>query len=123
MTTTSEKYGTVSGSTSATGIDRSAPVEARSTYIACSSRPAAARARRTAGKVRPSFMITAPSVSASRRASSGSGRVPGSTVSTSVWRTSGQATDAVAAAKAGTPGTTTVSNRSASASCMYMNDP
>ena len=44
-------------------------------------------------------------------------------MSTSVWRTRGQATEAVAAAKAGTPGTTTVSKRAANASCMYMNDP
>ena len=67
--------------------------------------------------------MIAPSVSASRRASSGSGSVPGSTVSTSVCRTSGDATAAVAAAKAGTPGTTSVGKRGASRSCMYMNDP
>ena len=41
--------------------------------------------------------MMAPSVSASRRASSGSGKVPGNTVSTSVWRTNGWATIAVAA--------------------------
>ena len=43
---------------------------------------------------------------ARRRASSASGSVPGSTVSTSVWRTRGDATAAVAAANAVTPGTT-----------------
>jgi hypothetical protein len=83
-------------------------------------RPAASSARRTAGKVLPSFMITAPWVSASRRASSGSGIVPGRTVSTSVWRTRGLATAAEAAATEVTPGTTSVWNRPESRSCMYM---
>ena len=46
--------------------------------------------------------------------------VPGSTVSTSVCRTSGLATAADAAATDVTPGTTSVWNRSASRSCMYM---
>ena len=67
--------------------------------------------------------MIAPSVSASRRASSGSGRVPGSTVSTSVCLTSGVADVAVAAAKAGTPGTISVRNFSESRSCIYMNEP
>ena len=64
--------------------------------------------------------MMAPSVSARRRASSASGSVPGRIVSTSVCRTSGAATEAVAAANAGTPGTTSVSKRPASRSCMYM---
>jgi hypothetical protein len=118
-----EKYGTVSGSTSATGSHRCSGIEARSTYSAPSRRPACSSAERTALKVRPSFMMIAPSVSARRRASSGSGRVPGRMVSTSVWRTSGSATAAVAAAKEGTPGTTSVSKRSDSRSCMYMYEP
>ena len=74
----------------------------------------------TAGNVRPSFMITAPSLSASRRASSAVGSVPGSTVSTSSWRTSGVATAADAALTEVTPGTTSPPNRSASRSCRYM---
>ncbi len=103
-----EKYGTASASTSATGTMRCPPIDARSTYTASSSRPAWASAARTAGKVRPSFMIAAPSVSARRRASSGSGSVPGSTVSTSVRRTSGSAAAAAAADTDVTPGTTSV---------------
>ena len=68
-------------------------------------------------------MMIAPSVSASRRASSGSGRVPGSTVSTSAWRTSGVAVSADAAAKPGTPGTISVLKRAESRSCMYIAEP
>jgi hypothetical protein len=108
VTTTSEKYGTEPASTSLTGSHRPSGIDARSTYSAWSSRPAASSARRTAGNVRPSFITIAASVSASRRASSGSGSVPGSTVSTSVCRTNGLAAAAVAAAKAGTPGTISV---------------
>ncbi len=118
-----EKYGTESASTSATGSQRSSGIDARSTYIAPSSRPACASAERTAGKVRPSFMMIAPSVSARRRASSGSGRVPASTVSTSVCLTNGWARPAVAAVKAGTPGTTSVANRSLSRSTRYIEEP
>ena len=67
--------------------------------------------------------MIAPSVSARRRASSGSGSVPGRTVSTSVCRTRGVAAVAVAAAKAGTPGTISVSKWGESRSCMYMKEP
>ena len=67
--------------------------------------------------------MIAPSVSASRRASSASGSVPGSTVNTSVWRTSGEATAAVAAVNAGMPGITSVAKRVLSRSCMYMKEP
>lgn len=115
-----EKYGTVAGSTSPTGSHRSSGIEARSTYRAPSSRPAWRSAETTVGKVRPSFMMMAPSVSASLRASSASGSVPGRIVRTSVCRTSGKATAAVAAAKDVTPGTTSVQKRSESRSCMYM---
>ncbi len=120
-TMTIEKYGTAAGSTSTTGsTDSCASLDARSTYTASSSRPACASASRTAGNVRPSFMIAAPCVSASRRASSGVGSVPGSTVSTSSCRTSGVPAAAAAADTEVTPGTTSVGNRPLSRSCRYM---
>ena len=53
--------------------------------------------------------MIAASVPARRMASSASGRVPGRTVRTSFWRTSGVEIAAVAAANAGMPGTTDVS--------------
>ena len=117
---TIEKYGTAAGSTSTTGSTDSRSLDARSTYSASSSRPACASASRTAGNVRPSFMIAAPWVSASRRASSGVGSVPGSTVSTSSCRTSGVPAAAAAADTEVTPGTTSVGNRPLSRSCRYM---
>lgn len=87
--TATEKYGTVSPSTSASGRMRSPSMNARSTYCASSSRPARSSARRTAGKVRPSFMITAESAAAIRAVSSSSGSVPGMTVSVSSASVSG----------------------------------
>ncbi len=81
---------------------------ARSTYWASASRPARSRARRTVGKVRPSFMITAESVDAIRAASSSSGSVPGRIVSTSSASTSARPSRAAAALTEVTPGTTSV---------------
>ncbi len=78
---------------------------ARSTYQASSSLPASASAVRTEPKVRPSFITTAASVSASRLASSGAGSVPGSTVSTSSRCTRGRPSTAEAAPTELTPGT------------------
>ena len=65
-------------------------------------------------------MITTPWLSASRRVSSATGSVPGSTVSTSSCRTSGVAAAADAALTDVTPGTISQRNRSASRSCRYM---
>ncbi len=79
---------------------------ARSTYHASSSRPAAARASRTPGKFRPSFMIAAESVAARWAASTSGDNVPGSTVSTSSCSTSGEPSSAAAPATEVTPGTT-----------------
>ncbi len=106
--TATEKYGTPSASTSASRAVRSPSIVARSTYRASSSRPALSSARRTLGKVRPSFITTAESVAASRAVSSSSGSVPGSTVSTSSPSTSGCPSRAEAAANDVTPGTTSV---------------
>ena len=92
---------------------------ARRTARRPAGRPARS-ASRTAGKVRPSFMIAAPWVSASRRASSGVGSVPGST---SARPRAGPAASPAAAAAADTevtPGTTSVGNRPLSRSCRYM---
>ena len=68
-------------------------------------------------------MIAAPWVSASRRASSAVGSVPGRMVSTSSCRTSGVPVAAAAADTDVTPGTTSAGNRGLSRSCRYMYDP
>ena len=107
-TTTSDMYGTRPSSTSAAGMTSCPVPEARSTYTARSSMPACRSASRTPEKVRPSFMMIAASVSARRRASSGTESVPGSTVSVSSWRHSPVATAAVAADSEVMPGTTSV---------------
>ncbi len=65
-------------------------------------------ARRTVGKVRPSFMTTAESVAASRAVSSSSGSVPGRIVSTSSASASGVPRRAAAALREVTPGMTSV---------------
>ncbi len=96
---------------------------ARSTYRASGSRPDASNARRTAGKVRPSFITTAESVAARRAVSSSSGRVPGRMVSTSSPSTSGVPSRAAAALTEVTPGITSVAYRSASRLCMCMYEP
>ena len=122
-TTTSDMYGTCDGSTCVTGRRRSPSRLARSTYQARSSRPAWASASRTFAKVRPSFMMTAASVSARRRAISVTGRVPGSTVSTSSCRHNPVDRPADAAETDVTPGTTWASKRSASRSWTYIDEP
>ncbi len=121
--TATEKYGTVEGSTSASGAVRSPAMVARSTYCASASRPARSSARRTVGKVRPSFMMTAESVDASRAANSSSGSVPGRMVSTSSASTSGLPSRAAAALTEVTPGTTSVGYRSARRLCMCWYEP
>lgn len=102
---------------------RSPAMVARSTYRASASRPDASKARRTAGKVRPSFITTAESVDASRAVSSSSGRVPGRIVRISSPSTSGVPSRAAAALTEVTPGTTSAVYRSASRLCMCMYEP
>ena len=104
----SEKYGTSCGSTSRSRTARCSGVEARSTYQAAGPRPASSIAPLTVSNVRPSFSTAAESVSASRRASSARGRVPGRIVSTSSRSTSGRPSAAAAALTDVTPGTTSV---------------
>ncbi len=118
--TASEKYGTVSGSTSDSGAVRCLPVVARSTYHASSSRPAASSAVRTPLNVRPSFMTAAESVCARCSASTSGGSVPGRIVSTSSRSTSGLPSTADPALTDVTPGTTSVGYRSASRLCRCM---
>ncbi len=119
-TTTIEKYGTVTGSTSRTGITRCAVVEARSTYHARSATPAASRAASTLGNVRPSFMMATASLSRSRRTNSSAAMVPGSTTRVSSPSTSGLPTAMADALTDVTPGMISVSNSWARRLCMCM---
>ena len=93
---------------SASAPVRSPAIVARSTYRASASRPERSSARRTGGKVRPSFITTAESVEARRAVSSSSGSVPGRIVSTSSPSTSGVPSRAAAALTEVTPGITSV---------------
>ncbi len=107
-TTATAKYGTESASMAARRSVRSPAIVARSTYCASGIRPERSMARRTVGKVRPSFITTAASVDARRAVSSSSGRVPGRIVSTSSASASGLPRRAAAALMEVTPGMTSV---------------
>ncbi len=121
--TASEKYGTVAGSTAPSGAMRWPEVVARSTYQVSARRPAAVKASRTPGKVRPILSTTAVSVPAIRSARAAGGSVPGSTVRTSLPSTSGRPSTAHPADRDVTPGTTSVGYRSARRRCRWMNEP
>ncbi|MNP68795.1 hypothetical protein D3C76_1648030 [compost metagenome] len=105
----SEKYGDDCGSTSASGTIFWLAMVARSTYSARPSRPSSASTPRTLGKLRPSFMITAASASASRRLSSSAGSTPDSTDRLWLRYTSGAPSTEAPPSIEQTPGITSAS--------------
>src|SRR5437763_3552539 len=79
QTSTVAKYGTSAGSTADNGAIRWFGKVARSTYIAWSDNPSLSSTRRSLAKWRPILMTAAISLAASRRSSSSSVSVAGTT--------------------------------------------